>query len=176
MTYRWDGEIKRGETFRFITWAWNVDKAQALFDGVEPASLVRVADWKGMCVQEYTTSDGECFESMDEASAHAKTLGSEATVGMPLTGISVDEKRAMGPDIDLSVPVIVVRFPEWMGGCHMVIDGWHRIFRAHKEKIEYLPAHILSPEQEAAVRISPDKRDSARRERTWKREQKEAAS
>lgn len=72
---------------------------------------------------------------------------------VPLFQVHVDTVYAM--TTDLSRPLTVVRLPardgEDMGA--MVIDGWHRIYRALAEGRTTLPVRLLSPEVERAARL-----------------------
>ncbi|NRQ31350.1 ParB N-terminal domain-containing protein [Nonomuraea sp. NN258] len=52
--------------------------------------------------------------------------------------------------VDLSKPLIVAPVPE-LGT--LVIDGWHRIWKARKAGVETLPAVLLTPDEEHRVRM-----------------------
>lgn len=63
-------------------------------------------------------------------------------------GITADEIRARYPGFemehtvgaDLTKPVIFLPFK----GEHLLIDGWHRLYRAVSDNVETLPCHILT--------------------------------
>ena len=59
----------------------------------------------------------------------------------------VEPAHAAGAD--LAKPVLVVPF---LGG-YMIIDGWHRIWRADVEQVERLPAYVLTAAEEKRVRL-----------------------
>lgn len=56
---------------------------------------------------------------------------------------------------DLTQPIIVVRYLTDAGDDIglMVIDGWHRVYRARTEGRTHLPAYLLSPDAERAARF-----------------------
>lgn len=67
---------------------------------------------------------------------------------MKLIGmIRINEGHAIGRD--LREPLIVVPFL----GSWMVIDGWHRLWRADREGTSHLPAYPLSVAEERKVRL-----------------------
>ena len=61
--------------------------------------------------------------------------------------VYIDEAHAA--TVDLAKPLIIA--PVNNVG-HIVIDGWHRIYKAHNEGIETLPAHVLTAEEEHQIR------------------------
>jgi hypothetical protein len=61
--------------------------------------------------------------------------------------IYIDKEYAM--TVDLSRPLIVAH----IAGDYLLIDGWHRMYRARQEGVEQLKAHLLSEDDEAKVRI-----------------------
>lgn len=63
--------------------------------------------------------------------------------------IYVDEEHAAGAD--LSVPLLAAPFRP--ADSILVIDGWHRIWRAHHTGVAELPCRVLTEEQEARVRL-----------------------
>lgn len=62
----------------------------------------------------------------------------------------LDEEHAM--TADLSKPLLAAPVPD--EGALMVIDGWHRILRAHREGVEQLPLITLTEEESTAVRTA----------------------
>ncbi len=51
---------------------------------------------------------------------------------------------------DLSKPVIFLPFK----GEHLLVDGWHRLYRAVTESVETLPCYILTEEEAGVVLAS----------------------
>ena len=83
-------------------------------------------------------------------------VGVDSLVGL----LPVDEARLARTyaDIDLAVPLLVIPLPERLAGDSgkiLVIDGYNRIEKAHREGGEALPCFYLTPEQEDIVRICP---------------------
>jgi hypothetical protein len=63
--------------------------------------------------------------------------------------VHVDRDHAAGVDLAeplLAVPFRPVRSP-------LVIDGWHRIWRAHRDGVAELPCRLLTGPQEFKVRL-----------------------
>lgn len=69
--------------------------------------------------------------------------------------IAVDPARAEA--VDLDQPVIIVPMPDTGGPMvgPMVIDGWHRIYRAHRDGRERLNAVMLPADTEPSIRLEP---------------------
>lgn len=106
----------KGETFEFMSFAWDVDAAWRLAAGREPNGQVPLEP---------------LFERMADV-------------------IRIDHQHALSDAVDPRLPVIVVPLP--IGG-HLVIDGWHRMAKALWAGATHHRAHILSAEEELAVRI-----------------------
>ncbi|RBQ15333.1 hypothetical protein DP939_36445 [Spongiactinospora rosea] len=66
-----------------------------------------------------------------------------------LSLITIDPDHAA--NVDLSEPVIAVPVPD--AGGPLVIDGWHRIYKALTTGTDRLPAILLTPEEERICRI-----------------------
>lgn len=77
--------------------------------------------------------------------------------GRPTSPVAVDRGVPFGiryyeehlPHVDMTDPVLVA-FPRFEDGSvpgPMIIDGWHRIARAHQEGIETLEAYSLTPDE-----------------------------
>lgn len=115
--------MSSGEWFQFLVHGWDVEKAKTFVpDEVED------------------TIDPREVESMVNS----------------ILGVSVDEEYAMSDAVDLTEPVIIGWFDvEDDDGelirQHLVIDGWHRVYRALEEGVETLPAYMLTPEEHAEV-------------------------
>ena len=79
-------------------------------------------------------------------------------------GTPSEDKALIDPDhaatVDLSYPVMLLERGRELGGAHgRVIDGWHRIYRAAQLGIPQLPAIVITPEEEAFIRIEPSLTD-----------------
>ena len=83
---------------------------------------------------------------------HAVSLGE--------AGMTTAMIRKLAPDLDvrkamamhfraLLVPLLFVPH----GGKHVLIDGWHRVYRASIAGIDELPAWILTEQEAASIRL-----------------------
>jgi hypothetical protein len=63
--------------------------------------------------------------------------------------VIVDTAYAAGTD--LIEPLILAPLPDVAGA--LVIDGWHRVWRALDENIPALPGYLLTAEETASIRI-----------------------
>lgn len=63
---------------------------------------------------------------------------------------TLDTERAM--QTDLSVPLLFIPF----GARSLMIDGWHRLFRAVSEGVEVLECYELTEEETAAILMRLD--------------------
>ena len=68
-----------------------------------------------------------------------------------ISGPDLDREYAMTTDTD--VPLIFATL-EAAGQAPelLLIDGWHRLYRAHAEQRTHLPAHVLDVEESLAIR------------------------
>jgi hypothetical protein len=55
-------------------------------------------------------------------------------------------------EVDLAAPILIAPVPE-LGD--LVIDGWHRVHRALRDRVTVLPARMLSEADEKQIRIHP---------------------
>jgi hypothetical protein len=109
----------RGESFRFLAFAWDVYRAAAILRRApRTPTSVKVAD--------------------------AAQLRALIRI--------VDDPD--GRPIDLSWPLIAVQLGS-IGT--LIIDGYHRIDRAIAEGVQTLPMHVLTPAEERACRIRPNR-------------------
>jgi len=60
----------------------------------------------------------------------------------------IDKDHAKNTDV--TKPIICILVDEYA----LPIDGWHRIYRAHQEGIEYIEAHVLTKEESDSIRIT----------------------
>lgn len=65
--------------------------------------------------------------------------------------IGIDAEHAK--QVDLSKPVLVGHTPG--GESPILIDGWHRLYRAKQEGLEWLPATLLTVEQNEQIMDTP---------------------
>ena len=68
----------------------------------------------------------------------------------------VETNKEWASQVDLAEPVLVVPLPDGIGD--LVIDGWHRLLKAHIEKKDYLRAHTLSYQEAKEICIQGDYR------------------
>lgn len=114
---KWHTE--RNESFHFVGLGWNVTKAKQIIIK-HPREIVSI--------------DYNAFEPL---------LAGPSSTGLYRLGVSIDRKRIISDEIDLSVPVIIV---EGEDGKHMLIDGWHRLGKAIQLR-QNLLAVILQHEE-----------------------------
>lgn len=122
------------QVFRFLARAWCVTQALELIDADPTAAeFISEADITGL--------DG-FLDLTPPTPGHLR-----------LFVVEVDKEYAL-TQTDLEVPILLVRIM-YEGedlGC-LVIDGWHRVYRARIEGRTSLPAYLLSAEAERTVRI-----------------------
>jgi hypothetical protein len=123
------------QVFHFAAWRWCIDRAHELLEVHESvATFHEHALLAGM----------EQFLTLDPTDADQ----------IKLIEVNVDVEYAM-TETDLSKPLIIAPLSSLSGenlGL-LPIDGWHRIYRALSEGRETLPAHLLNPAAEQAIRI-----------------------
>lgn len=73
----------------------------------------------------------------------------DAPVKEQLHAMSDDINHDYAMSRDLSIPLIAVTVP----GGHIVIDGWHRIYKANKLGIEALLCHLFDEEESKCLLI-----------------------
>lgn len=123
------------QIFQFMTKAWCITKALELIEA-DPTVA-------------------ELVEAMDITSLDSYLELTPPTQGMVrLVVMEVDKEYAL-TRTNLEKPILVVRLMsndgEDYGG--LVIDGWHRVYRARVEGRGELPAYVLGAETEEAVRV-----------------------
>lgn len=72
-------------------------------------------------------------------------------IALPL--ISIDIEKAMSDEVDYSIPLLVAPMLGGKTTSFMVIDGWHRLFKAYKVGIKELPAFVLSTAETRLVTL-----------------------
>src|SRR6266545_7133896 len=114
------------QTFRFLTRTWCISRALELIDANPTAAqFIQHAEIEGLDRYLAATSDV----------SHTQRL----------LVVEVDQQYAA--TADLTKPIILVRFVTDSGtDCGLLlIDGWHRVYRARREGRTHLPAYLLSP-------------------------------
>jgi hypothetical protein len=119
-----------------IQYHWDVTAAQKLAN-----QAIRAQSWGRFSVE-------------DTSQLYAMLLDGAA---------EVDPAYALSPEINLTLPLIAVPlpFPKLPDGRrqHVLIDGWHRVYRAQHEQIPELVLFLLNEAEEQAVRLRPSTPD-----------------
>lgn len=127
-------EGDRSQRFYFGPWIFNIDRAQALIADRSRATLsVPVAAW----------ARAYGLDSLGEEH------GSISLVG---PGPDFDPEYAMTTDLTEPVIVATMRSDDTSQVAPLLIDGTHRLYRAYKEGIDTLPAHLLNVEETLMIR------------------------
>jgi len=71
-----------------------------------------------------------------------------------LSMIRINKEHAMSDEVDLSRPLIAVPITVDGETSNVVIDGWHRIYKARQQGLATLPSYVLSAEEELVCRTS----------------------
>lgn len=104
---------------------------------------------------------GTSFWNATEGRRLAEARGAEI-VPMDLAEMGMTPERIleMAPDLDrqkaLSLPPVALLSPLLFvphRGRHVLIDGWHRLYRAAVEGFPVLPAYVLTKEEAAAILV-----------------------
>src|SRR4051812_26398776 len=61
--------------------------------------------------------------------------------------IQIDKRSAMSTDINK--PILIIEFY----GSHLVIDGWHRLYKCWIMGIEQISCYLLTPDDETAITL-----------------------
>ncbi|MFK0249259.1 hypothetical protein ACIQUM_31560 [Amycolatopsis azurea] len=123
------------QVFHFGAWRWCVTRALELLEVHESVA---------------TFHEHASLAGMDEL----LPLKPAPEGYLKLVEVKVDIEYAM-TKTDLTKPIIVALVIGLSGESlgPMVIDGWHRIYRALSEGRETLPAYLLNPAAAEAIRI-----------------------
>ena len=124
--------MSQNEYFSFLAFQWDVGKARELVKGRKPNSEI---------------PDTEVFY-------HTWLEGYDQPLRIPL--INIDIEYAMSDAVDTSVPLIAVIIPDDDGAATsngVLIDGWHRAYKAYHTGVKKLDMHVLTPEEEVECRI-----------------------
>jgi len=130
---------QREQYFYFMHMRFDIAKAQQMIaENIEDMPIV-------------TIDVEEVYNSF--LAGHDHKPGEKLLVS--LISIAIDKEHAMSDAIDLRVPLIAgkVAFNPYVplegdtAPENMLLDGWHRVYRAHHEGIETLEAYMFEPEQ-----------------------------
>jgi hypothetical protein len=146
--------MSRGEYFNFLAFQWDISKAKRLVSNRKPDTHIRVEDVYGTFLSPY---DAEPEVDADGNKSYSLSL------------IRIDTEHALAMDVSrLAEPLIGVALPtgEDGGRDNILIDGWHRVYRAFHEGVETLPIYILNDDEELACRTAGElEADSKERKR-----------
>lgn len=127
------GERRRGQRFVFGAFLFNVDRAlDAVAEASREPARVEVAPWAS-------------FFGFDITEEHGIALFAPR---------HLDRGYAMTTDLDEPVLIATLegnegrRFP-------LLIDGTHRIYKAHALGVDTLPAYVLDERESLAIRDDP---------------------
>jgi hypothetical protein len=67
-------------------------------------------------------------------------------------GPDFDREYAMTTDMTEPAILAIVRSQETGEVAPLLIDGTHRLYRAHAERLEVLPVYVLNTEESLAIR------------------------
>ncbi|MEU4693753.1 hypothetical protein [Actinoplanes sp. NPDC023714] len=128
--------------FQFGPWVFSIDAAEAAITAEpRPTQPLPVAAWAAFYG----------LKHLDDPRRSAAAL-----IGPTSDGL--DREYAM--TTDLTNPVIVGQLLVEHQAAPLLIDGTHRLYRAWREKVPELPAHLLTVEETLAVRhevsLGPD--------------------
>ncbi|HKR81476.1 MAG TPA: hypothetical protein VJR27_00550 [Candidatus Saccharimonadales bacterium] len=126
-------ERQTRQLFLFGPWSFDVDQAQAVI-------AERPRSTHTLPVEPWARAYG-----LDE-------LDNPNTASLIGPGPSFDRRYAMTTDLAEPVMVAVLRDQESGQDCPLLIDGTHRLYRAHQEGIAELPAYVLTVEESLAIR------------------------
>ena len=57
---------------------------------------------------------------------------------------NIEINPAQLPHVDIAKPLLMATLPQIFGGTHLLIDGWHRLHKAHQQGVPTLYAHVLN--------------------------------
>lgn len=123
----WDVESE--EEFRLFESTWDVREAKRIIKNAPRKILpVKAVEWEQLL---------------------QKSVGNKLRIGI---SIDWDRVKKEPKSIDLQIPLILGDRgkPETTV---FVLDGWHRIARAAEEKIDFLPAVLLTAEETASILV-----------------------
>lgn len=133
MEQQHQGEWPPAQWFRFGGWIFDVDRAQALLaERPREAEPIPIMPW----VRQYG------LDLLDELDR------------VPILGIGPDFEREYAMTTDLTRPLIVATLHlPGSGNRSLLIDGTHRLYRAYREDVMELPAHVLDVAESLEIRL-----------------------
>jgi hypothetical protein len=125
-------ESKRYETFQFLPFGmrWDIVKVRFLIEKTNKwQAVLNVPDAARFLGLDYPPIS-------DEEPKRFRRFAS---------GFYVDPETAMSDKIDTNIPVIVANLQDdEVGDATLLIDGLHRLYKAHQEEKETIPCYILT--------------------------------
>jgi hypothetical protein len=119
--------------FRFGGWIFDIDRAQALL-------AERSREPKPLPVMPWVRQFG--LDLLDEPSR------------VPIVGVGPEFNREYAMTTDLTQPLIVATLHlPGSGNSSLLIDGTHRLYRAHREHVAELPAYVLDVNESLVIRL-----------------------
>lgn len=116
--------------FIFAAWAFDIRAAQLRLSAYPRATLqAEITGWARFA----------CIDEHDSA------------VVPLICGPDLDRAYAMTTNLDQPL-IIATLQAEGRDPEPLLIDGWHRVYRAHTEHRTHLPAHVLTVAESLAIR------------------------
>ncbi len=122
------------EYFSFLERTWNVTLAKELAAELDADARAPVK----LMYETWLTDKPQALPEGGEARPSGKAW------------VIVDEQKALSAATDLDVPLIAVELPETL----LIIDGWHRIYKAYHAGISELKCRVLPPEPAALCEVT----------------------
>lgn len=73
---------------------------------------------------------------------------------VPIVGVGPEFNREYAMTTDLTQPLIVATLHlPGSGNSSLLIDGTHRLYRAHREHVAELPAYVLDVNESLVIRL-----------------------
>jgi hypothetical protein len=139
-------EYQRHETYRFFVSWWDVVKARYLAaEAKQEPRLTKIAPWVRFFGIDKISLDQDISVPVGMA---------EEEINMALSSvIHIDIAWAMSDDCNLDQPLIFVQIENGEKTTPLLIDGLHRLYKAHRLEEERLPYFMLTVEESNLVRI-----------------------
>jgi len=137
-------EYHQHEPFRFLVWQWGIVKALDLLQKYpRPAGRLKVSGAARVC-------------GLDKPIELPETREDGTVILHDSAAVAIDPVFAMSDRIDRERPVILalVQFPGSVRATLLLIDGFHRLYRAAQDGQEAIPCYVLIPEEEQVCRLS----------------------
>jgi len=116
-----------------------------VFDITAAKELIK--DIPVVCTYRITDRLNHFFGDDEIVWEHNPDLPGTKRLASQLGVISIDKHRALTDVINLTYPIIAVFIDNEL----LVIDGYHRLYKAWKTGVKVLPMQILSPESCALI-------------------------